>query len=243
MEIIWHGLSFIEIKSKEKETKTIIAINPINDSVRPKTLRIKSDIIIFSSPSIPSIVSPQKRPIKDVILDSKNSSSAQLTTPFLIDGPGEYEIKGIKIKGIPIAYDKPEEEKIRENTIFKIEIEKIKMCHLGEISKAPLGTDILENILGVDILFVPIGGNTVLAPEEAMEIVTQVEPKLVIPINYFPSNLTLPKKVKKLGTSLENEKKFLKVLGINQKERIKKLKVKKKDLQGDGMDLILLDLI
>lgn len=93
---------------------------------------------------------------------------------FLIQHPGEYEIKGASIFG----FSTPE-----NNICFLFELEGLRLFHLGNI-KEKLTDKQLGEIGEVDILFVPVGGKVTLGPKEALEVIAQVEPKIVIPMNF-----------------------------------------------------------
>jgi len=243
MEIVWHGLSFLEIKGKEDGWKRTIAINPFDKNINLKPLKIKADIVVSSSSLLDSL---NKRIIKNIASDRRSDSKTAIVKPFLIDGPGEYEIKGIKIKGTSVPYIKSKGKKEHRNTIFKIELEKIKICYLDNFNEGQIPSSVLESIMGIDILIISIGGNLTISGQEAAKIVNQVEPKIVIPMNYLPSDFKdspMAKMIKRLGLNLENEKNFLKNLGVKRKEKIKKLKVKTSDFQRNGTEPTLLEMI
>ena len=227
MEIIWHGLSFFQINGKRDGEKIGLVINPFSKESTPGPLKIKADITIFSSPV----------PFSNI----KNIENL-IPSTFLIEGPGEYEVKGVKIKGMSDFSGKLGEKNIARNAIFKIEFEGIKICHLGNFNDTQVSSEILEKILGIDILFIPIGGDFTISGKEAAKLVSQVEPKIVIPMNYLPSDKRDFFKIKGLKLKLGDEKDFLKSLGIKAKEKIKKLKMKTDELQGNGTELILLEL-
>jgi len=225
MEIIWHGLSFFEIKGKRDGEKVTLAINPFDKSSGLKPPEVKADILVFSSP-----------------LKRGSALETATGTSFLIDGPGEYEIKGVKIRGIPTVDAKREEKGKAKNTIFKIEFEEIKICHLGNFNEDQVSSGILESIFGIDILFVPIGRDLTVSGKEAAKLVSQIEPKTVIPMNYLPSESRSSFKTKGLKLDLQDEKDFLRNYGVKEKEKIKKLKIRASNLQRNGTELILLEM-
>ena len=216
MELIWYGHSFFEIKSKSNQEKIVIAIDPFLEKIGLKPPRkIEADILIISHQHYDH---SNKRIIRGDF--------------FLIEEPGEYEIKGAKVKGILSFHNKVEGKKRGLNTIFVIDIEGIKICHMGGFGEIELSPSQLEDIFGSDILLIPVGGNFTISGKEAAKIVSQVEPKIVIPMHY---------KIPGVKLDLEDEKPFLRAIGIREKERIKKLKVKKNELQKDGTEVVLLD--
>ena len=216
MELIWYGHSFFEIKSKSNQEKIVIAIDPFLEKIGLKPPRkIEADILIISHQHY----------------DHSNKKIIRGDF-FLIEEPGEYEIKGAKVKGILSFHDQAEGKKRGLNTIFVIDIEGIKICHMGDFGELELSPSQLEDIFGSDILLIPVGGNFTISGKEAAKIVGQVEPKIVIPMHY---------KIPGIKLDLEDEKPFLRAIGIREKERIKKLKVKKNELQKDGTEVVLLD--
>lgn len=146
---------------------------------------------------------------------------------LLFDSPGEYEVKGINIDGILSYHDESKGSERGTNTIFVIEIEDMKLCHLGD-----LGTDLdsaqLEKIDGVDILFIPIGGNYTIDSKTAVKIISDVGPRIVIPMHYATEK----------ETDLAGLDKFLIEVG-EEAEVLDKLKVTKKDLE-EGLKVVVL---
>jgi len=227
MEIFWHGLSFFQINGKINGEKISLVLNPFNKENISRPLKLQADITIFSSPSF----LPSPKDLNDFIQDT-----------FLIKGPGEYEVKRVQIRGIADSSGKLEKKDIVNNTIFQIKLEGIKMCHLGNLKEAQVSSEILEKIVGIDILFIPVGGDFTISGKEASRLVSQIEPKIAIPMNYIPSDKKNYFKIKGLKLGLGDEKDFLRALGIKTKEKTKKLKIKAEELPGNGTELVLLEL-
>jgi hypothetical protein len=143
---------------------------------------------------------------------------------FLISGPGEYELKDGFVSGLKIG--KKEESLIK--TAYLIKLEEISVGYLGEISKKEISPDVMGFFEGVDILLVPIGGNEMLDAESAVEIINQIEPKIVIPMYYKIPNL------KRKADTLEQ---FLKEMGVNVKPE-DKLLIKKRDLSFEETKIV-----
>lgn len=139
--------------------------------------------------------------------------------PFIVDSPGEYEIKGISISGIESFHDPKQGQERGLNTIYMIESEEIRLCHLGDFGQEKLSDEQLEALGEVDILFVPVGGKTTIDASMAAALVNQLEPKLVVPMHY---------KLSGLKVELDPADKFLKELGAPSKESVDKITVKKK---------------
>lgn len=141
---------------------------------------------------------------------------------FAITGPGEYEVKDVFIKGFKSDSKYGGEDRI--NTIYTVSLENMNLCFLGALTKE-MPSETMESIDGVDILFVPIGGNGVLSPSEAAKVAVKIGPKLVIPMHYDATSL----------------KAFLKESGEESVKPVDKLTLKKKDLEGKEGDVVVLE--
>jgi L-ascorbate metabolism protein UlaG (beta-lactamase superfamily) len=149
----------------------------------------------------------------------------------LIDSPGEYEIKGIFIQGIPSFHDESQGQERGRTTIYTIETEQMSLCHLGDLGQKELTTNQLERIGDVDILMVPIGGKYTISAKEAIKVMAQIEPKIIIPMHY---------KIPKLKIKLAGSNDFLKSLGIKSIESTDKLLIKKGNLSEEEAKIIIL---
>lgn len=145
--------------------------------------------------------------------------------PFLIQGPGEYEVKEVFIQGIPSFHDDKDGKEKGTNTIYVIEAEDMRFCHLGDIGQKQLTDEQLEKIDGVDVLMVPVGGEFTVSSAEASKIISQIEPKIVIPMHY-----ALPK----LKFKLDEVSKFLKTMGKKEVAPVDKLTIKQSTLPKEG---------
>lgn len=103
--------------------------------------------------------------------------------PLVISGPGEYEIKGFSLTGIPSWHDDQQGKLRGKNTIYLIEAEDIRLCHLGD-QGAPLTDAQAELLEGVDVLFTPVGGVHSLDAQTAWQVTQALSPRLVIPMHY-----------------------------------------------------------
>jgi len=145
------------------------------------------------------------------------------TKPLVINGPGDYEVKNIFIKGIlnKIIIDKKE----FINTIYLLSIDKINICFLGLINDPKLPDKIRQLINAPDILFIPIGGGNVLSPSEAYKLSLSFNSKIIIPMDYDKNSLNT----------------FLKEGGREKIQTINKLNIKKKDIEDKEGEIIVLD--
>ena len=149
---------------------------------------------------------------------------------MLINMPGEYEIKQMFLYGLEGSHDDEHGAKRGAITMYLLETEGLSIAHLGDIGQDELTTEQLEVLEGADILILPVGGVYTIDAKKAANIVSQIEPRIIIPIHY---------KIPGLKVDLESVDKFVKELGLKP-ETLEKLKISKKDLPQDGSKLILL---
>lgn len=219
MKISWYGQSLFYISSRTKKSQVNIAINPFEKEIGLKMPTIKTDILLSTDKENHNL---------DII---KNDY-------FLIDNPGEYEVKGVFIEGIPtFNFKKEKENKIEKsfdgNTIYTIEVEDIKICHLGNLKQKELKEDQLERIGMIDVLMVPVGGNDTITAEEANGIINQIEPGIIIPMQYA---------VPKLKIKLDPLDNFLKLSKNENIKPIEKLLIKKSDIDPEQPKIITLSI-
>ncbi len=212
MDITWYGHSFFEIQTKKNGEKVVIAIDPYDKSIGLRERKVRADIVLVSHSHY------DHSNVKVVQGGSEGKK------PFLIDEPGEYEVKGIKIKAIHSFHDSKEGKERGENNIFLIRAEDLKVCHMGDFGQSELSSEQAKEIVGVDILIIPVGGVFTISGKEAAKTVGQIEPKIVIPMHY---------KIPELNLKIDDENKFLNIIGIKEKEKVKKLKIKKSDIERE----------
>ena len=165
-----------------------------------------------------------------LILAQKNSKLYSATSGisgghFDITDPGEYDIKGVTVTGVPLKQDD------KYITVFLIESEDIRVLNLTHIRDFNMKEDEIEALGEIDILILPVGGNTVMSASVASKAVNEIEPKIVIPSHYKMPDLIL---------DLDALEKFVKEMG-GKKEEMEKLSIKKKELQEEGTKLIVLE--
>jgi L-ascorbate metabolism protein UlaG (beta-lactamase superfamily) len=134
---------------------------------------------------------------------------------YEIRGPGEYEVAGVSVIGIPSFHDAEKGAKHGRNTIYLIEIDDVRVCHLGDLGSA-LDDAEAELISAPDVLLVPVGGRTVINAAQAAQIVRQLEPRYVIPMHYAIPGLKL---------ELDTLDRFLKEMAVTAAEPQAKLSV------------------
>lgn len=164
--------------------------------------------------------------------DDHNQVSLVRNVKKVISGPGEYEILGISILGFPSFHDDKEGSVRGKNTIYVFEIDGLRIAHLGDLGHA-LSEELVEDLGDIDILMVPVGGEYTIGPDEATNVVSAIEPTIVIPMHYQMPGLK-PETFSKL-TPVDS---FLKEVGLTS-ENLPKLIVKKEELGEDKKVVVL----
>lgn len=149
--------------------------------------------------------------------------------PYVVAGPGEYEISDVLIIGIATFHDREHGGKLGRNTVYVIEVDEISVCHLGDLGHT-LTSGQLEEIDTVDVLLLPVGGVSTINATMAAEVVRQLEPKVVVPMHY---------KTPALIGELEPVEKFLKEVGIAQITPQPKLTLTKSTLPATSQVFLL----
>ena len=211
MVITYLGLESFKVQFGEM----VLAFNPISKESKFKPSRFGADMVFVSA--------------NDKDFNGIETVSFGEKQPLVITGPGEYEVKGVFIKGLPSesAYGGTVSEK-RINTIFTVSLEGMNICFLGAVNTPELTKETEEGIDGIDILFVPIGGDGVLNPASAYKLAVSIGPKIIIPIHYGD-----------IGGK-DSLKAFLKEAGENPKPETK-LTLKKKDIEGKDAEVVVLE--
>ncbi|MFA6601651.1 MAG: MBL fold metallo-hydrolase [Candidatus Paceibacterota bacterium] len=211
MIITYLGGEFIKVQFGD----TILAFNPISKESKLPTSKFGADIVLSS------LNHPDMNGVEQVSFGEKK--------PFVVSGPGEYEIKGVFIKGLASesGYSDTGSQEKRINTIFMVNLEGMNICFLGAVNTPELPSETDEAIDAVDILFVPIGGEGVLEPAQAYKLAVAIEPKIIIPLHYGDVGFK------------DALKAFLKEAGESPKPE-SKLTLKKKDLEGKEAEIVVL---
>lgn len=145
---------------------------------------------------------------------------------FVIDGAGEYEVGGILITGVRTYHDKHKGAERGKNTVYVIHLDDVVFCHLGDLGHE-LSAQQLDEIGNVDVLFVPVGGDETIGPAEAVSVISQIEPRIVVPMHY-----ALGDQASFLGDLAPLEK-FAHEVGLKEYTAETKLSVTASSLPGD----------
>jgi L-ascorbate metabolism protein UlaG (beta-lactamase superfamily) len=145
---------------------------------------------------------------------------------FVVDGPGEYEIGGILISGVRTFHDRAQGAERGYNTVYVIHLDDLSFCHLGDLGHE-LTSAQLAAIGPVDVLFIPVGGDTTISPAQAPAVIAQLEPRLVVPIHYAPAQPSF-------DNTLEPIERFAHEIGIKEIVSEDKLTVTAAGLPAEG---------
>ncbi|MBI3943098.1 MAG: MBL fold metallo-hydrolase [Chloroflexi bacterium] len=208
MEITWMGHACFRLRGKEATLVT----DPYGKEIGLSIPRVRADIITISH------AHPNHSNISGFRGEAK-----------IVDGPGEYEINGVFIFGIQSYHDKVKGAERGPNTIYVLEFTDLTVCHLGDLGHT-LTQSQVEAIGDVDVLLVPVGGGDTLSVTDAAEVVSQVEPRIVIPMHYAMPGITVP---------LDPPEKFLKEMGAEPEPPQEVLKLSRESLPEE-MKVVLL---
>jgi L-ascorbate metabolism protein UlaG (beta-lactamase superfamily) len=215
MIINYHGAECFKISHGD----ITLALNPISKDSKFKATRFGADITLITT--------------NHPDFNGRDQTSRGDKPSFVIDGPGEYEIKDVFIKGFlsegPTSQQGGSAKKL--NTIYLISFEGMNLCFLGVLANAVLPDETLEAIEDIDILFVPVGGGdpakdgaSTLDPVSAYKLAVSLEPSVIIPMHYTK-------------TTLEQ---FIKEEGEIKVDSLDKFVVKKKDLESKESEIVVL---
>ena len=204
MVISWYGQSCFKIQSGE----LVLVSDPYHKDIGLTPPRFKADILVVTHEH----------------MDHNNIETIP-EGAFVIKGPGEYEVKNVAITGIATFHDDKKGKERGPNTCYVIEMEDIKIGHLGDFGEAEMRPETLEALGEIDILLIPVGGTYTIDAEIAAVVVNAIEPKIVIPMHYAIPGI----KVKLEGVSM-----FLKEMGVKNGEAMDRLTIKKKDLADEN---------
>ncbi len=196
MVITWFGLSCFKVTSG---VLTLVT-DPFSRSVGLAPPRLRADIVVTSNLQNDAY---------------NNHEGLGGDSKFVIDGPGEFDVKGLFVHGIPAE----------AAAIYAIRMEDIRLGFLGSLKQKELTDSQLEDLGEIDILFVPVGGGVVCDAESAVKIVNQIEPHLVVPMHYAQKGLRF---------SLDKVEQFLKEIGSTKIAPQEKLTVKKQNFQTES---------
>ncbi|OIP97319.1 hypothetical protein AUK40_03485 [Candidatus Wirthbacteria bacterium CG2_30_54_11] len=165
MQISFLGHSCFRIKTKT----SVIVIDPFAPSGDLKMKKQESDVVLISHEHT----------------DHNNLDAIRENEQLKVfRGPGEYEVRGVFIRGIDSFHDASSGSERGKNTIYVIDADGVKLAHLGDLGTL-LEEEALEEIGGLDVLMIPVGGTYTIDSRQAVEITRQLNPRYILPMHYF----------------------------------------------------------
>lgn len=169
----------------------------------------------------------------DVALFTDGHGTPVVSTKLILDSPGEYEVAGVSITGVP-ARSHLEEKAVKSATVYKLVFDDIRVLVTGHVYPE-LSESQLETIGAVDVMIVPVGGNGyTLDPTGALQLIKKIEPKAVVLTHYADDSL----KFEVPQQSLEDA---IKIISLEPSQTTKKLKIKSGDFAESTTELIVLE--
>jgi L-ascorbate metabolism protein UlaG (beta-lactamase superfamily) len=209
MEIVWYGLNCFRFS--ERGMANVIT-DPHDPGVGLTFPRTRADVVTIS---------------RD---DPLYSYTRGVRGPFhVLDTPGEYEIGGVFITGIATHADKKKGVDRGLNTVFHFDYDGLTICHLGHLGHVPTQTQV-KTLGTVDVLLIPVGGEGGLTPALASEVISLLEPSIVVPMQYKIPGVNLP-----LGTL----SRFLKQMGMEKGQPEESLKLSSRGLPTETEIVVL----
>jgi L-ascorbate metabolism protein UlaG (beta-lactamase superfamily) len=210
MEIIWYGHSCFRLA--ERSMASVVTDPYDSSAIGYEPLKLRADIVTISHDAI-----------------GHNYTSAVKGVSHIIDGPGEFEIGGVFITGVQTdtngkkASDKP------RNTLYVFDYDGLNVAHLGDLRQVPSQAEI-EALGNVHIAFVPVGGGQALNAAKAAEVVSLIEPNIVVPMHYATKTAKI---------QLEPLGKFLKEMGLTSHDTQPSLKITRSGLPDETRVIVL----
>lgn len=209
MELVWYGLSCFRLTERGMAT---VVTDPYDASVGLPPIKLKADIVTVSHDS-----------------PGHNNLKAVTGKPRAITRPGEYEIGGVFVTGIRMEPKGQKGKAGRPNTLYVFDLDGLTVAHLGDLAYVPSRAQI-ENLGVVNIALVPAGGGQSLTPAEVAELISLIEPSIVVPMHY---------KTSKEQADLGDVTRFLSEMGAAKSEPLRSLKISKSKLSEETQVLVL----
>jgi len=180
MELIWHGLSCFRIQQRDMAT---VVTDPFDASIGLPQLKLSADVVTISH-------------------EAAGHNYLAAVSEYALTAPGEYELGNVFITGISTA----QEGASGKNVLFMFDFDGITIAHLGDMARVPTQTQI-EALEQIHVLLVPVGGGNSLNAAQAAELVSMLEPNIVVPMHYQIPQLTL---------QLDGVDRFLNEMGVTE---------------------------
>ncbi len=171
MELTWYGRTCVRLRGRD----AVVVTDPYQSVVGPTGRGISGDIVTFSHPDDAKASKAKGK----LSRDGRTHLPSSLEDAFVLDGPGEYEVKNVLITGVRTYRDDERGATAGKQVAFAVELDQIHTIHLGDIGHQ-LTEEKLGDIGSVDIACVPLGG--ALSPTRAAALIAQLDPSIVIPM-------------------------------------------------------------
>jgi L-ascorbate metabolism protein UlaG (beta-lactamase superfamily) len=210
MEITWYGHSCFRLT--ERGMASVVTDPFDNASIGYEPIKLKADIVTVSHDA-----------------SGHNNIKAVKGTSHVISGPGEYEIGGVFITGVQTnGHSKKDEDELR-NTLYVFDYDGLTVAHLGDLKRVPSQTEV-EALDAVNVALVPVGGGGGLNAAKAAEVISLLEPNIVVPMHYATKDAKL---------KLDSLEKFLKEMGLSVSQPESSLKVTRTGLPEETHVVVL----
>src|SRR5712692_10218926 len=203
MEISWLGHSCFQLRGKN----VTLITDPFSPQLEHSLGKISAPIVTISHNH-----------------SGHNYAGGVDGDPRIVRGPGEYEISDVLITGVASYHDNKHGQELGRNTIYIIHMDELVICHLGDLGHV-LQEEQLEEVADADVLLVPIGGHNTIDATQAAEVISQVEPHIVIPMHF--------------GETLDPLNKFYREMGVEMMNTQPKLVVTRNNLPAETQVVIL----
>lgn len=213
MEITWYGHSCFRLT--ERSYATVVTDPFDNNAIGYAPLKLKADIVTVSHDA-----------------PGHNYTEAVKGASHVIDGAGEFEIGGVFITGVStdgVSGNKKRKDASSRNTIYVFDYDGITVAHLGDLQQVPTQSEI-ESLGTINVALVPVGGGGGLNAAKAAEVISLIEPNIVIPMHYATPDVKVP---------LDSINKFLKEMGLSKPETQPSLKVARSSLPEETKVVVL----
>jgi L-ascorbate metabolism protein UlaG (beta-lactamase superfamily) len=214
VEITWLGHSCFRLRDRAATVVT----DPYGKDLGLNLVRVRADIVTVSHDA-----------------DDHNYVKGVKGEFQVLTGPGEYEVSSVFVTGLELRGDRKAKKDAAvgpRNTVFLFEFDDLTVCHLGDLNIVPTQAQVEEALGEVDVLLIPVGGGDTLNASQAAEVVSLLEPHIVIPMHYHVPDSTL---------KLDSVTKFLKEMGLDKVAPQEVFKVSRSGLP-DETQVVLLEL-
>lgn len=211
MEITWYGHSCFRLT--ERNFATVVTDPFDSKTIGYEPLKLKADIVTVSHHA-----------------SGHNFTDGVKGMSHTIEGPGEFEIGGVFITGVQTdGIGNKKKKDVTRNTLYVFDYDGITVAHLGDLQEVPSQAEI-EALGTVNVALVPVGGGGGLNASKAAEVVSLLEPNLVVPMHYATPDVKL---------TLDSLNKFLKEMGLGKTEAQPSLKVTRSGLPEETHVVVL----